>query len=723
MSPTVRKASSSRTSMSSSKSKSLTSKAGSRSIPPVKLSHGRHVPRRTIPPISTNLDTYDKKDPFQAFTTLLTLISALNSRIGGAQFKLTAEEQKLAVHLLGIIEPFIGSTPSRRTHFTRQPTEILDHIVSNIDSKHDLLNLALTCQRLHSVVIPRHFDYRVVRAKVSSISVWNHLIVNRSLAKNVRCLEILDERTSAAKEVVPIITSSDTDLESTDDELVMHEKQEKYVVMALERMTALVEFKWSCNHSPLSIGDMWATLLKYQPALREVVIQDNLVFSALAVAAEVEESGESVSEEEQAVTTVLPALKNVVLSSTKHSYGASKHPSLSRARGMLNNCPNLESLTISYSPPRARNALAASTTGFPSRLPANDLFLFGRWTNLRSLTLTNLRLSSSNNGTNSVGIDAAMTFFLAHSNVEALVLDIANLSGDNGMATGGNSIAFLPNTLPRLKEITAPRDVIASLLACPLENDTARPLEVIRGIRLAAAQYPHIDASNRSSTLSDSALAQCIPPCPPNDPNRDFLYNLKLHGSNVKRIELVSWSEMDDVRRLVECASKGLMWLDLGKRQGISSWGVVRGAASAGLTRAMNSNTVNNTVEWATLLSALPELTTFHGIKFFYEVANVSNGPTGTDTNHNHSCSMPLSLLNAPEPSGSDRSKIRKNDECASVLSWKCPKLRRVDHWENWEDGSSETKKVIVLVKEGGGSGAHGKGKEKVRWEVRRVRQ
>ena len=90
--------------------------------------------------------------------------------------------------------------------------------------------------------------------------------------------------------------------------------------------------------------------------------------------------------------------------------------------------------------------------------------------------------------------------------------------------------------------------------------------------------------------------------------------------------------------------------------------------------------------EWATILAQMPELTTFHGIRFFYEVAC-------TD-----SASLALSL--------SDRSRARKNDEVASVLAWKCPKLRRLDHWD---DASG---RVVVLIRD----------VERVRYEVRRVK-
>ncbi|RPD67251.1 hypothetical protein L227DRAFT_605651 [Lentinus tigrinus ALCF2SS1-6] len=75
------------------------------------------------------------------------------------------------------------------------------------------------------------------------------------------------------------------------------------------------------------------------------------------------------------------------------------------------------------------------------------------------------------------------------------------------------------------------------------------------------------------------------------------------------------------------------------------------------------NHVVSNFGEWARVLAQMPELTTFHGIRFFYEVAC-------TD-----SASLALSL--------SDRSRARKNDEVASVLAWKCPKLRRLDHCDD----------------------------------------
>ena len=234
-------------------------------------------PRKVVQPVNTNINSYDRTDPFIAFNVLLRLFGSLASRIGGCQYKLSPEEHKLSLHLLTIVEPFVSLSPSRRT-LTRQPTEILDSIVFYVDSRRDLLSLGLSCRRMYSVIFPRHFDYRTIKCKVRSISVWNHLIVHRSLARNVRNLEILDERSTDTEVLPPGILTSDTDLESSDDELGLHDKQERYLVSALTKMSALQSFSWSCNHSPISIDNVWPTLLKCH-SLKEIQINDNLIFS------------------------------------------------------------------------------------------------------------------------------------------------------------------------------------------------------------------------------------------------------------------------------------------------------------------------------------------------------------------------------------------------------------------------------------------------------------
>ena len=237
--------------------------------------NAKHSLRRQ-PLVDTNPLSYDRTDPFHAINALRRLIGSLASRIGGCQYKLTPDEHKLSIHLLTIIEPFVGLSPSRRT-LTHQPTEILDAIVFRVDSKRDLLALALSCRRLHSIIFPRHYDYRVLCAKASSISLWNHLIVNRALARHVRTIEIIDERSSKPLVLPADIMKTDTDIESSDDELALHSKHERLLISALTRMTSLRAFHWSCNHSTISMDNLWATLVKSQ-TLSQVTVSDNVVF-------------------------------------------------------------------------------------------------------------------------------------------------------------------------------------------------------------------------------------------------------------------------------------------------------------------------------------------------------------------------------------------------------------------------------------------------------------
>jgi hypothetical protein len=349
-------------------------------------------PRRVLLSVDTNISSYDRTDPFRAINVLRNVLGALPS----SQYKLSPEEHKLSMHLLTIVEPFVGLSLSRRT-ITRQPTEILDAIVFHVDSKRDLLSLGLTCHRLYSVIFPKHWNYRLIRCKVSSIGVWNHLISNRYLARNVRRLEILDERSAETEVIPPGITttdisleSTDTRLESTDDELAIHVKQERYLVSAMTKMTALTCFSWSCNHSPISIDTIWPTLLQHH-SLREVEINDNLIFTP--------EENDNIQEDEDencCPPAQLPELTAVALRSTKHSYGSTQFPELSRISGILNQCPNLESLDIGYDHRRA---------GSMNPL-ADDLFLCSYWPYLTSLSLTNLRCTPGG------GFDAAAAFLV-----------------------------------------------------------------------------------------------------------------------------------------------------------------------------------------------------------------------------------------------------------------------------------------------------------------------
>lgn len=158
----------------------------------------------------------------------------------------------------------------------------MDEIASNLPSKRDLLALGLTCKRLHDVIFPRHYSYREIVAKVSNVAIFHHLSIHRSLAQNVRKLEILDERAPDAAKRIPkgmmVRGKTDTDFESSDDESnLRNDKLAKVFVAALSRMVRLETFVWSCNHSLIDLHAIWPTLL-HRASLKTMDINDNIIF-------------------------------------------------------------------------------------------------------------------------------------------------------------------------------------------------------------------------------------------------------------------------------------------------------------------------------------------------------------------------------------------------------------------------------------------------------------
>ncbi|KAF6753589.1 hypothetical protein DFP72DRAFT_900928 [Ephemerocybe angulata] len=661
-----------------------TSRAGP--APKSRVSRGPGVASRLL---NTELSAHPRTNPIAALSTLLKLLSSLSSRIGRCQYKLTPAEHALSLHLVSIIDPYVyqgakalsavASAQVKPTFagIVFQPTEILDSIMAYLDSKRDLLNVALCCKHLHDVVFPRHFEYRVIRCKVSSISVWNHLLVNHSLARNVRRLEIVDERSSVAVTpraatttiatkglIVPRgIVHRDTDLESTDDELSMHKKQEKRLASALLCMSGLKEIKWSCTHSPISIEHVWPSLVMRASTLDSLEIADNLVFTPQSVGRESEE-GTSGSDGEGDSRTVLPmsSLTSAIFRSTRHTYGASKTPELSRISGILEKCPKLKNLTISFNRQRSSQS---------SVLPlVDDVLNDSRWLCLTSLTLIGVRCTSS---------PALSQFLSEHQLLESLHLELSGIRAE--------SLDMRPDCLPRLREIRASKEFVTAILDC--QSAVPRPVEVLKGPKLsgvhAVAHGKHADEA--------------------------FLHTVRRCAATMSRVELGGWHDMDDIRKLAT-ALPGLTYLDVGRRLG-----------SLGAREA--SQVVTNLEEWLDVLEKLGELRALHGVKMFYEISSINLPANAHSTSISTSTSTPSAIPSTAnsvdltvaakiqsQMSLMDRSRIKKNDWTASMLVWRCPKLRRVDHWE---DGTS---KVVMLTRVPAGNGDD----SKVRWEVRRVK-
>jgi hypothetical protein len=361
----------------------------------------------------------------------------------------------------------------------------------------------------------------------------------------------------------------------------------------------------------------------------------------------------------------------------------------------------------------------------------------GRWAHLTSLTLTNLscfttttvtttastsqlldpsdELSSVASSTTVIQQNPLQDFLAAHSNLESLkILDV-------GPSPQLRRLRTTPrNMLPKLCELYANRDVINLILRA--ECDEPRPLKTIEGFKLIGAGSNFGSLSITERCLAGAGLPHTL------DVNLEFYKNLKKAGANVRRIEAEGWSDLDDIRMLATCVP-GLTWLDVGRRLrsiNVRNNSLSTSSGIVGKGQSQAHIPVTNMVEWAEALSRFEELTTFHGVKFFYEISfnalpNNNNNLSTNDTSASGSSGANYisPIINTDTAIlMTDRSRIRKNDEIASVLAWKCAKLRRVDHWEGTPGANGG--KIIVLFRDSPRPGMEGNAK--VRWDVRRVR-
>lgn len=314
-------------------------------------------------------------------------------------------------------------------------------------------------------------------------------------------------------------------------------------------------------------------------------------------------------------------------------------------------------------------------------LPVLDNLADHRWANLRSLTVVGLRATSS----------SLSQLLMGHPLLETLHLEVF----------GVYSLALKSGSLPNLKELHADKGIISSILDTSF--DEPQKLEVVKGFKLSGI-HAMVDGKHADTPL---------------------FHNLKRHSRTIRRVELAGWNDMDDIRKLAS-SLPNVAHLDVGKRLGANPG---RAAAQGG--------PVTNFEEWLEVLDKLPELSALHGVKFFYEISSAN---LLSPVNNNPNLSTPSSYSTATgsaadsavaakinnQMSLMDRSRIKKNDWTASMLVWRCPKLRRVDHWD---DGTS---RAIVLTRgpvtalaadpsaESGDVAA--KENNKVRWEVRRMK-
>lgn len=199
-------------------------------------------------------------------------------------------------------------------------------------------------------------------------------------------------------------------------------------------------------------------------------------------------------------------MTSVAVRTARGTSRLSKHPSLENIQSLLvSHCPNLTTLRIGYDHRR------------PFIPRADDFFVLGRWPNLQNLSLENLWCSTQN------GFEAATNFLAAHSSLEYLQFELGRVQLD-----------LPPNSLPKLRELACSRDVAVSILSCPRDDESVRPLECVKGVKLNG---------NRKEVL---------------------LENIAKYPT-LRKIELACYNDIEDIRKLAEASPK-ITWLDVGKK-------------------------------------------------------------------------------------------------------------------------------------------------------------
>ncbi|KIM35416.1 hypothetical protein M413DRAFT_349826 [Hebeloma cylindrosporum] len=147
------------------------------------------------------------------------------------------------------------------------PFDIKDDIISSVDASSDLLRLALASKEWTSMVIPNHIEYRELKVRVDChVGIWKHLAARANLAKNIRSVHLLTQRTNI-REQFPSTLGEETkaDLESPPAEGPTPE-----MLTALSNFKSLQRFTWMGNKgSPMIPNSVFNILVGCQD-LQEV---------------------------------------------------------------------------------------------------------------------------------------------------------------------------------------------------------------------------------------------------------------------------------------------------------------------------------------------------------------------------------------------------------------------------------------------------------------------
>ncbi|KAJ7125370.1 hypothetical protein C8R44DRAFT_915231 [Mycena epipterygia] len=311
------------------------------------------------------------------------------------------------------------------------PPEILGLILHNIDGAPDLFSFALTCKAVYPQVVPRPFEWRVIKLpfRTALLNYWRAMVLHPAYLRHIRTLDttgvgkICVPRSLVAELFSENAASSDTD--TLGDTLIE----------MLQKTTSLTKLRISLGEHGLGFEDKFWHLVSSMPSLELLEIQD---FS----------EHESVQEYDM---RAFPSLRHFEYQSCAFRNATGSSRPLSCMFRAIFRASDLVSLTLKF----------FEFEGVQYAWFSADELFAGRWPNLKKLHLA----SPSGDP------DMASTFLCAHPTIE----DLSLVRGEYELL-----ITPGPRTiLPRLRRFSGSASQLLALLG-PTDSLDICPLEDIR---------------------------------------------------------------------------------------------------------------------------------------------------------------------------------------------------------------------------------------------------
>ncbi|THU88073.1 hypothetical protein K435DRAFT_762148 [Dendrothele bispora CBS 962.96] len=133
------------------------------------------------------------------------------------------------------------------------PLEILDEILSELDTHADLMAFAMCSHMCADLVLPKHAEYRVLRVRHRRSEMWAHLARRADLARNIREVYICQKDDQTATDRFPTTLVPSLAKMTQGQILQLHNGGEDRRVVnictALGHMKRLTTFTWDCYES------------------------------------------------------------------------------------------------------------------------------------------------------------------------------------------------------------------------------------------------------------------------------------------------------------------------------------------------------------------------------------------------------------------------------------------------------------------------------------------